>query len=178
MVIREALDSDLQAVLTINRMAFGQDDEAALVQSILSDPSAQPTLSLIALEDARPLGHVLFSRARLTGAASGQSAAILAPLAVVPDVQRQGIGGRLIESGLALLIDAGVGLVFVLGYPAYYRRHGFQPAARYGLVAPYPIPEKDADAWMVQALRKGEIAAAGGRVACCDALDRPELWRE
>ena len=178
MVIREALDSDLPAVLTINRMAFGQDDEAALVQDILSDASAQPALSLIALEENRPLGHVLFSQAHLSGPDGGHAVVILAPLAVVPDAQRQGIGGRLIERGLALLADAEVELVFVLGYPAYYRQHGFQPAAPCGFVAPYPIPDKDADAWMVQALRKGETAPAGGKVACCDALDKPELWRE
>lgn len=178
MVIREALESDLPAVLAINRMAFGEDDEAALVQDILGDPSAQPTLSLIAFEDDRPVGHILFSRARLTEPDSSKSVVILAPLAVVPDAQRQGIGGRLIEGGLAQLSQAGVDLAFVLGYPAYYQRHGFQPAARCGLVAPYPIPEKDADAWMVQALREGVITTASGRVACCDALDKPQLWRE
>ena len=75
MVIREALESDLPAVLTINRMAFGEDDEAAVVEDILGDPSAQPTLSLIALDGERAVGHVLFSRARLSGPDSSRSVA-------------------------------------------------------------------------------------------------------
>ena len=65
--------------------------------------------------------------------------AILAPLAVVPDAQGQGIGGALIEHGLSLLQRSGVGLVFVLGHPGYYPRHGFEPAGRLGFDAPFPI---------------------------------------
>ena len=178
MIIREALESDLPAVLDVNRLAFGEDDEAALVQDILGDSSAEPTLSLIAFDGERPVGHILFSRARLSEPDGRKPFAILAPLGVVPDAQRQGIGGRLIESGLAQLTKSGVDLVFVLGYPDYYQRHGFQPAGRQGLNAPYPIPDEHADAWMVQGLREGAVYTASGRVVCCDALDRPELWRE
>ncbi|NIA68853.1 N-acetyltransferase [Pelagibius litoralis] len=178
MIIRETLESDLPALLDINRLAFGEDDEAALVQDILGDPSAEPTLSLIAFDGERPVGHILFSRARLSEPDSSKSLAILAPLAVVPDAQRQGIGGRLIESGLAQLTKSGVDLVFVLGDPDYYQRHGFRPAGRQGLNAPYPVSDEHADAWMVQGLREGAIDTAGGRVVCCDVLDRPELWRE
>jgi len=178
MEIRVASDSDLNDVLSVERRAFGSDSEPTLVRNLLTDPSAQPVLSLLALEDNRAVGHILFTTARLTETSDAASIAILAPLAVVPDSQRQGIGGKLIEHGLRLLTESGVDLVFVLGHPDYYPRHGFEPAGRLGLSAPYPIPDKDADAWMVQALRPGLLGSVRGKVACADALSRPEYWRE
>jgi putative acetyltransferase len=71
-----------------------------------------------------------------------------------------------------------VDLVFVLGHPAYYPRFGFSPAGARGLDAPYPIPQKNAEAWMVRELRPGVIGDCSGRVICADALADPEYWRE
>jgi len=176
--IDEASESDLADVLFVERAAFGEDAEADLVRALLNDPSAQPSLSLLAREGGRPVGHVLFTAVRLRGAAGSPPMAILAPLAVVPDVQGNGIGSALTERGMQLLGESGVGLVFVLGHPSYYPRFGFEPAGRLGLDAPYPIPDEHADAWMVVALRPGIIGVARGTVACADVLDKPEYWRE
>lgn len=178
MDIREASDSDLSDVLAVEREAFGYDKEAELVREMLVDPSGKPMLSLLAFTDDRPVGHILFSTARLTDTPDQVSISILAPLAIVPEAQKQGIGGKLIERGLLLLRESSVDLVFVLGHPDYYPRHGFEPAGRLGLAAPYPIPDEHADAWMVQALRPGLIGNVHGTVICSDALNRPEHWRE
>jgi putative acetyltransferase len=177
MIIRHAEASDLAAVLAVERAAFGSEEEARLVEELLNDPSARPSISLLAFREDRAVGHILFTRAAVTGAPE-LSAAILAPLAVVPQEQRQGIGAGLIRHGLQLLAKYGVDLVFVLGYPEYYPRHGFQPAGRLGLAAPYPIPEKNSAAWMVQELRTGVIGQYSGMVVCAKKLDRPEYWRE
>ena len=176
MLVREALDSDLDDVLSVETAAFGHDEEAGLVRDLLNDATAQPVLSLLALENDRAVGHVLFTAVRLTK--SPNTAAILAPLAVVPESQRKGIGGQLVGRGLQLLSKSGVDLVFVLGHPGYYPRHGFEPAGRLGFEASYPIPDEHADAWMVQALRPNVIGSAYGKVICADALDKPEYWRE
>jgi len=176
--IREAAQSDLPGIQRIHEQAFGQAAEAALVSAILGDPTAQPTLSLIAEAEGQPLGHILFSRTRLDEAPPDLAAAILAPLAVVPEAQGMGVGGALIAAGVARLCAAGTALVFVLGHPGYYCRFGFEAAGRVGLDAPYPIPAAHAEAWMVRALHPGLIGALRGTVACCDALMRPELWRE
>lgn len=178
MRIGEASTSDLQAVVSVERAAFGQDDEAELVRDLLDDPSAQPRFSLLAWANERAVGHVLFTSARIDDASQPVSAAILAPLAVVPDAQRQGIGGRLIEQGMGVLSDRGVGLVFVAGHPDYYPRHGFEPAASHGFAPPFPMPPEHEDAWMVRALGKGLIGSIRGRVVCADALNRPEYWRD
>ncbi len=188
MLIRETAESDLPAILHVHRLAFGQDEEAALTEAILRDPSAQPVVSLLALVDGEPAGHILFSRAGLSSSRSsglgssnveaGPSAALLAPLAVVPAAQSQGIGGALIRRGLEDLSRAGTALVFVLGYPAYYQRHGFQAAGRLGFAAPYPIAERNAEAWMVQMLGDHSPGKGDWQVTCADTLNKPEYWVE
>ena len=178
MIIREATGSDLEDVLNVEKEAFGYDKEANLVRDLLSDPSARPLYSLIAFRDDKAVGHILFTSARLENMQEGASLSILAPLAVIPGFQKQGIGGRLIERGLRHLAASGVDLVFVLGHPDYYPRFGFKPAGARGFEAPYPIPEKHADAWMVQELHKGVIGSVSGKVRCADMLDKPEHWRE
>jgi len=176
--IRESSDSDLDDVLFVERAAFGNDTEAELVRELLNDPSAQPAVSLLAYIGDRTVGHILFTAASIAKTRLKVTVAILAPLAVVPDAQRQGVGGKLIERGLQLMSKSGVDLVFVLGHPEYYPRHGFEPALRLGFEAPYPIPDKDEDAWMVQALRPDVIGYVGGEIICADVLNKPEYWRE
>lgn len=178
MHIREASELDLKDVLLIERLAFGHDKEANLVRDLLDDPSAKPILSLLSFENDRAVGHILFTTARLLDTKDTASIVILAPLAILPDAQRQGIGGKLIEQGLKLLSKSGVDLVFVLGHPEYYPRYGFKPAGQLGFEAPYPIPSEHANAWMLQALRPGVIGSVSGKVICSDALNKPEHWRE
>ena len=177
--IRESTASDLDTVLSVERTAFGYDKEAELVRDLFEDPSAKPLLSLLAFKDAKAVGHILFTKARLANAQEPTPPMqILAPLAIVPEHQRQGIGGELIERGLELLSASGANLVFVLGHPGYYPRYGFKPAGHLGFQAPYPIPDEHADAWMVQALRPDVIGSVSGKVICADTLMKPEHWRE
>jgi putative acetyltransferase len=178
MEIIEAGAADLDRVLEVEKTAFGSDEEAELVRKLLLDETAKPLLSLLALEAEKAVGHILFTNAGLTGSAAGVRVSILAPLAVIPEAQNTGIGGRLIEEGLRLLKEQGGELVFVLGHPGYYPRHGFQPAGALGLDAPYPIPENDADAWMVRELRPGILGTVSGKVVCAEKLDQPEYWAE
>ena len=178
MRIAAATESDLLDVLRIEREAFGEDEEADLVSNLVKDPSASPLLSLLAFEDNRAVGHVLFTAARIAEAPRPVGVSLLAPIAVTPEAQRRGIGGKLIREGLRLLSGSGVDLVFVLGHPEYYPRHGFEPAGRLGFAAPFPIAERDAGAWMVQALSPGVIGSVRGAVACADAISRPEYWVE
>ena len=69
-------------------------------------------------------------------------------------------------------------MVFVLGHPMYYPKHGFCVAGKHGFDAPYPIPDEHADAWMIQELRSGVIGSVRGRVQCSDVLNQPQHWRE
>lgn len=175
--IAETSEGELDAVLSVHKAAFGRDDEADLVRRLLDDPTARPSLSLGAYADDRLVGHILFTRARLPNPSC--RAALLAPLAVVPTSQGQGIGGGLIEQGMKHVVSRGVVLVFVLGYPDYYSRYGFTAAGPRGFDAPYPIAPEHADAWMVRALAPEPVEHCGpGTVKCAEALDRPEYWIE
>ena len=176
MRIVEASTADADAVLSVERAAFAREDEAALVAALLQDPTAQPSLSLLAFLENKPVGHVLFTHAVLAGASRQVPASILAPLAVIPESQRQGVGRALIEHGASLLAASGMQLLFVLGHPAYYTRCGFTPAFPHGLRAPYPIvPE---EAWMVRPLAPSILGSVTGIIACAESLAKPEYWRE
>ena len=180
MEIRPTKESDLHDVLLVEKAAFGTEEGqeiADLVNALLSDPSAMPILSLIAIKDNQVIGHILFTKAIIDSNHS-ISAVILAPLAVIPAAQSQGVGGQLINEGLKCLSESGVDLVFVLGHPDYYPRHGFKPAGILGFDAPYPIQQEHADAWMVKELRFGVIGSVSGKVQCSDVLNQPEHWRE
>jgi len=178
--LRPTRDSDRATVLELHRAAFGPEEGpviADLVEALLDDPTAQPRLSLLAEHAGGALGHILFTRATLSPDPGGLRAQLLAPLAVRPETQGTGVGGVLIRDGLARLRQDGVDLVFVLGHPGYYPRHGFRPCRE--VAAPYPIPPQHAEAWMVQALRPGALDRAQGSIlGCARAIDRREYWVE
>ena len=179
--IRKSSTLDGTEIEKIHIKAFGKEkgpEIADLVDGLFNDETARPSLSLVAVEGDQLIGHILFTNATLTQTTEPVSAQILAPLAVLPDTQRRGVGGQLIEEGLTRLKETGVELVFVLGHPEYYPRYGFKPAGKKGYEAPYPIPEEHAGAWMVQELRAGIIGRITGKVRCSDVLNQPEHWRE
>jgi putative acetyltransferase len=177
MHVRKTSDADLKDILLVEREAFSSSREAELTRDLLADPTAKPFLSLLAFVEGEPAGHVLFTAARLLGGSREVVVSFLAPLAVVPKFQGRGVGGSLIKRGLEILAKSGVELVFVVGHPGYYSRHGFAQAGKLGFETPCPFPEEHADAWMVCALRPGVLGSVSGRVVCCDVLNKPELWR-
>ena len=179
--VRKAIRSDMQSISDVVIVAFGDlqgTESSALIDDLLADPSAQPLLSLVATTKKNIVGQILFSKAIIKRSSRKASAAILAPLAVRPDFQGQGVGGHLINEGLKRMTAAGVDLVFVLGHPTCYPKYGFSTAGIKGFEAPYPIPPENATAWMVQGLRPGIIGHIRGQVLCADALNNPKHWRE
>lgn len=145
--IRTERPEDHEAVRAVLRRAFGPDaGEAELVDALRAAGDHVPELCLIALEGDDVIGHVFYSRVRL---ASGDEALALAPMAVAPGAQRRGVGSRLVEESLVRAGTTGFPLVVVLGHPAYYPRFGFEPADRFGVIAPWDVP---AEAWMVHPL--------------------------
>ena len=185
MEIMHAKPTHLESLQSIHQQAFGDANTkekgkviSELVKSLLTDQTAEPLHSLIAVEQDVVVGHVLFTSVHIEGAASNVTAQILAPLAVHPDFQAKGIGGNLIMNGLDALRRSNTQLVFVLGHPGYYPRFGFTPAGVCGFEAPYPIPAEHADAWMVQELTAGIIGTIKGTIRCAETLHQPEHWRE
>jgi len=135
MKIREEMEGDFHAVSALHRRVFGGDYEAQLVEKLRA--AHLIVTSLVALDGNEIVGHLLFCS--LTVEIDGRSvnAVALAPMAVSPERQRQGIGSRLIGEGLALLKKKHVEAVIVLGHATYYPRFGFSPLLTQKLASPF-----------------------------------------
>lgn len=157
-LIRPETPADREAVATVNRLAFGRDDEANLVAALRA--GGYTTLSLVAETGGQIVGHILFGPL-VIATSRGQVAAVsLAPMAVIPDYQRQGVGGRLVAAGLELCSSAGHKIVVVLGHPEYYVRFGFSPSLAAALESPFSgIP-----AWMALELAPQALSGVVGKV--------------
>ena len=162
MQIRNETPQDHSAADQINEIAFGGPDEAALVRALRSSA----LLSLVAVIDGVPAGHVLFSPLPLVRGDERLAAAALAPLAVLPEFQRQGVGSALSRAGLERLGDCPV--VIVLGDPAYYGRFGFRAAAGFGVSGKYAGA---GDAFMALELAPGALAGGEWRTDYPAAFD-------
>ncbi len=180
LIIRPTNKQDFNQIMEIEKRAFGRESEAELTAGILSDATAEPMVSLIAFIDNTPVGHILFSRGYIDKMTPQQPLFhFLAPLAVVPEYQSQGIGGQLIRAGLDYLRAMDSKIVFLLGHTHYYPRFGFITDAReYGYHTVHPIPEKDKDAWMFLSLTDDKYPVKRGKVLCCGEMNKPEHWQE
>lgn len=176
-VIRETRADDVEHIMDVERRAFGYDKEACLVAELLDDASAKPILSLLAFDGDKAIGHILFTKATFQEQENSPLMHILAPLAVVPEYQREGVGGRLIETGLEILQQWGSKRVFVLGHKEYYPKYGFVPhAAHFGYLPPYAMPEENSEYWMYQSLSSNSVMEKG-TIKCSDTLNQPQHWR-
>lgn len=181
MDIRKSIKTDQLEIEAVHVQAFGEKEGpeiAKLVNDLLDDETAYPLLSLVAVNNNKIVGHVLYTAVMITQTTQSVSAQLLAPLAVLPEVQNQGIGAQLVKEGLSELKASGVELVFVLGHPDYYPRCGFITAGVVGFETPYPIPEQNSAAWMVQELKEGVIGSVKGKVQCANVLNQPQYWHE
>ena len=158
--IRSETPSDAAAIRRVHVEAFGQPDEADLVDALRAAGALR--ISLLAAEAGAVVGHVAFSPLVIRGGASTTNALGLAPMAVLPGWQRRGIGSRLARAGLTACGETPYGLVFVLGAPRFYGRFGFKPAQSLGLTWEHGGPP---GAFMVQALRRLMLPGIGGVVA-------------
>jgi len=144
-------------VHSVHRAAFGRADEADLVDSLREEGVVLVTL--VAEVEKQIVGHILFSRMWIETDSGSIPAVALAPLSVLPEYQRQGIGGELIRNGLDLLNERGERIVMVLGHPGYYPRFGFSTRAARSLENPFP-PE----AFMALELVVGALDGIHGKV--------------
>ena len=140
-------------IRAVHEAAFGRPDEADLVDNLRVEGVV--LASIVAEVDGRIVGHILFTRMSIEGV----PAAALAPLAVLPQFQRRGIGGELITRGLGVLRGSGERIVIVLGHPDYYPRFGFSTEKARDLESPFP-PE----AYMALELTAGALDGVRGKV--------------
>jgi putative acetyltransferase len=160
--VRGEQPQDREAIFRVNREAFGRETEARLVDALPRSEAFFPELSLVAVDEGGVVGHILFTRIQIKTASGPVPALALAPMAVLPGLQRQGIGSALVQRGLEECRRRGEKLVVVLGHPEYYPRFGFVPAGPHGIRAPFPPPP---EAFMVLELDPGALEGVSGEVA-------------
>ena len=163
-VVRRETDKERGAVRRVNEAAFGRSDEADLVDRLRSEGAV--LASFVAEGDGQIIGHILFSRVLIeTPTRRSISAVALAPLAVVPDQQRRGVGGQLIQHGLDWLRGRGEQIVLVVGHPAYYPRFGFSSDRARAVASPFP-----AEAFMALELLPAALDGVSGTVRYPEAF--------
>lgn len=138
LVVRPAADEDAPAIREVLTTAFPTADEADLVEQLAG--AGDLVLSFVAAVDGKVVGHIAFSRMTVTADGDRVPALGLAPVAVHPSHQRSGIGGRLIERGLAAANGSGTAIVFLVGDPDYYGRFGFRCETAAPFASPYAGP--------------------------------------
>jgi putative acetyltransferase len=159
LIIRAETQADHHAVRQVNERAFGQASEADLVDALRKN--AEPQISMVAELDGQVVGHIFFSPVLIESETSSSTALGLAPMAVLPEFQKQAIGSALVRRGLEECRSVGHEVVVVLGHPEYYPRFGFMPAKEKGLSCEYPVPD---EVFMVVELSEGALAGRKGVV--------------
>ena len=159
--IREERPEDFEEVRHIHRLAFGQDAEGRLVDLLRGCGGA--VVSIVAVDGATGavIGHILFSPARIEGDRIVEGMG-LAPMAVLPKFQRQGIGTRMVQAGIEMLKNQGWPFIIVLGHPEYYPRFGFERASHKGVSCQWEgVPD---EAFMILILDEKAMERVSGVV--------------
>ena len=160
-ILRREIPADIPLIHELNRMAFEGPGEARVVDLLRGH--CDPFLSIVAEINGQIVGHVLFTPVQLIPDKGETLQGMgLAPLAVHPDFQNQGIGTILCKAGLEEMQASGTPFVVVLGHPSYYPRFGFEPAVQFNLRSAHEeVPD---DAFMVKVFRPQKLEGLSGVV--------------
>jgi putative acetyltransferase len=157
--VRPEEPGDEAAITRVNHAAFGQPDESLVIAAIRH--ARHPNISLVAVDGSEIVGHILFTPVALESAGCPAVVMGLGPMAVLPALQRRGLGSRLVREGLAACARTGCTAVVVVGHPEFYPRFGFRPASSFALRCEYPVPD---EVFMAVELVPGTLAECRGLV--------------
>ena len=176
MNIRLAQETDLDSILKVIETAFS-DEESKIIMTLSAELSNETNrasiTSLVAEVDTQVIGYASYSPILLK-TASSISGYILAPLAVSPEHQKQGVGSNLINAGIDMLTKDGVGVLLVYGDPAYYGKFGFKEEIGHSFVPPYTLQYPFG--WTGMMLNETPVPKQPIQFECVAALSKPDLW--
>jgi putative acetyltransferase len=156
---RQEQFGDEAAIRGLNEQAFGQPNEANLVDALRERGAV--VLSMVAMDNDRVVAHVLFTEAVVMEADWQFNVLCLGPMAVLPSHQRRGIGSQLLQRGLDKCRELEYDAVVVIGHPEFYPRFGFVEARLKGIRCEFDVPD---EAFMVLELREDALAGRTGLV--------------
>ena len=144
MRIRKETAADYEAIYFVVKSAFehaehADGNEQDLVVALRKGEAYIPELSLVAEADGRIVGHIMFTKATV----DGSPVLALAPLSVLPEYQRKGIGKALIQEGHKIAKELGYTHSVVLGSEQYYPKTGYSPAENFGINPPFDVPSEN-----------------------------------
>ena len=165
MIIRQETKEDHIITEDVIKKAFknaehSDHDEHLLVQRLRKSNAFIPELSILAELKNKIAGHILFTRITISGKNEIESIA-LAPVSVLPEHQKKGIGGKLIQEGLKKATELGFKSVIVLGHKDYYPKFGFEKASKWNIKCPFEVPD---EVFMAIELKKGSLRGKSGTV--------------
>jgi len=158
--IRQENKKDYEYISKLVSSAFGRDNEAKLIEDLRKTKKFVSALSLVAEDYERIIGHILFYPVKIKGEQEFDILS-LAPVSVLPDHQNMGVGSKMIEEGLRNAEILGFRSVLVIGHPNYYPKFGFEPAKKWGITAPFSIPD---EAFLAIELTPDALKNVGGIV--------------
>ncbi len=158
--IREEQSADAEQIRIILQQAFGRTEEADIVDKLRQ--SCPNAISLVGIDGEQIVGHILFTPVTIQAKEKIITGMGLAPMSVLPEFQRRGVGSQLVKTGLDFVKKAKYLFVIVLGHPAYYPRFGFVPASRYGIMSEYENVLDEA--FMILVLYQSAIEGVSGVV--------------
>ena len=156
MRIRLETPDDVAAIREVNRASFDSKVEPELVERLRA--AGNLAISLVGEDDGRIVCHAAYSPA-VVELSRGESfdAAALGPIAVLPQLQKRGLGSQLMARGFTECL-VGYDLMFLLGHPSYYPRFGFVPAKALGVRWAPDTSDHPNPAFMVKELKPGALA--------------------
>ncbi len=160
-IIRSETEADQAAITDIIQNAFGEAEQLELLFSVRANIDFDPLLSVVADRGGDILGHAMYFEVTIEDQGTVHKAVHIAPIAVRPDMQRQGVGERLIRHGMQHCQSMGFELVTVMGPALYFRRFEFIEAAPYGFTSDIPIPPQD---FLVRALSHDALSRIKGKI--------------
>jgi len=164
--IRQETPKDHQAVFHLIEAAFQSEpisdhQEQFLVERLRTSPAFIPELSLVAEVDKKIVGHILLTKLKIKNEQTAFDSLALAPVSVLPNYQRKGIGGQLIKQAHSIAKALGHTSIVLLGHAHYYPRFGYQPAHLFGITFPFEAPKENC---MVLALTENGLDGISGTV--------------
>ena len=157
--IRQESQKDYKEVYMAVKTAFetaehSDGNEQDLVVALRNSDSFIPELSLVAVKEDKIVGYILFTKIKI----ENHEEIALAPLAVLPEYQKQGIGSMLIEQGHKIAKKLEYHYSIVLGSENYYPKFGYIPAIQYGIQAPFDVADEN---FMAVKLNDADIEIKG-----------------
>lgn len=165
--IRKENSFDHNWVIALTEKAFetleiSDHNEGKLVDKLRKAPTFVEELSLVAELNGQVVGHILFTPIIIDNGDQQFQSLVLAPVSVLPEFQKMGIGGQLIRAGHQKAVELGFQSVILIGHPEYYPRFGYKPASTWGIKTHYELPSDDV--FMAVELTEGALSNISGMV--------------